>query len=141
MILAFHKAGWFSPVNWLSGNGGFDHTELLLSDGTAISSAADTNGVHILPDFIMKPGEWVALEITDHVDEKVVLDFARSELGSGYDYAGVMRFVLPWMKQHPDDWFCSEFVIACCQQVGLFRDLTPWKVSPNALARIVGAKK
>lgn len=63
--------------------------------------------------------------------------FASGEVGSGYDYAGVARFIS--RRRGPSDarWFCSEFVAATCATVGrfLFHETEPHEVPPGLLPR------
>lgn len=33
-------------------------------------------------------------------------------IGAGYDWLGVLRFLLPFLPQSPHRWFCSEYVAA-----------------------------
>lgn len=44
--------------------------------------------------------------------EREVREWFAREKGKGYDYAGALRFVLPFLRQAPQKWFCSEFVAA-----------------------------
>ena len=43
---------------------------------------------------------------------------------SPYDYLGVLRFALPFLRRPKDKWFCSELVAAA------LRDLAGWSVDP-----------
>lgn len=61
--------------------------------------------------------------------------FLRTQLGKGYDYIQVFRFLLREKESHltQDKWFCSELVAKACSYVGvnLFGpDLPPWKTKP-----------
>lgn len=46
------------------------------------------------------------------LEAEAALAFFAREKGSGYDYSGVLRFVLPFLRASKTRWFCSEFVAA-----------------------------
>ncbi len=135
MHLAYERAGAFNLVNAFSGFGGFCHVELVFSNGDTLRASY---------------GELVTLEQRDHsghgwelepidvdaIEETTMRIFAEREIGSPYDTNGVLRFVLPWMKENPHDWFCSEICTAALQRVNRLLPYDAWKVSPNALRKL-----
>lgn len=151
---------WDGLVDIFSGCGGTSHTELLFSNGESFSSFLEFDKKHtVYPsqhfprpnggpqirriDF--KPGVWVFTELdfitSEQEDDlyaycKTVIDDSL-KAQAGYDKAGVLRFVFPWMRQHPEDWFCTEAVQDACQKkLGLFGNRKPWKDSPNSFFKI-----
>lgn len=58
------------------------------------------------------------------VSPEALLPWLQREYGSAYDYLGVFRFALPFLRESKDRWFCSEHVAAA------LRDLTGWQVEP-----------
>lgn len=56
--------------------------------------------------------------------QETLLPWLQGEDGSAYDYMGVFRFALPFLRGSKDRWFCSELVAAA------LRDLTGWRVDP-----------
>lgn len=57
-----------------------------------------------------------------------------AELGRGYDWRGVLRFVSRRRKDgHPEKWFCSELVAAAAAAAGrpLFSSKPAWQVMPS----------
>ena len=157
MIIAHRKdvlfrdgEAWDTFTNIFSGFGGYSHSELVFSDGYAFTSTTKgPAGLAGAQFFTRQEGypswEWslTAVPATPEQEDAVRAWAAATvkesvTTGSGYDWAGILRFVFPWMKEHPNDWFCSEIVVAALQSIGLFAGLKPWKVSPNRLAKACG---
>ena len=119
-------------INWLSGAGGFCHSELIFpTAGRALTSLPKTGVrwvIHTYPADL-----WELWDIGYEWAEDFVQEWARKEIGSPYDWKGVFRFVLKFLRQSKCCWFCSEIDVAAMQQCNLFRRVKPWKVSPNRL--------
>ena len=65
---------------------------------------------------------------------ETVRQFCEIQSGSGYDTCGVLAIGrVPFAKEDPDRWFCSELACAALQQVELFEGITPHLMSPNGL--------
>lgn len=64
---------------------------------------------------------WVALKPAHAPDglRAELLRLALLELGRPYDWRGVLRFVLPFVKQASGAYYCSELAAALRQKVGL----------------------
>lgn len=58
------------------------------------------------------------------VTPDALLPWLQKEDGSPYDYLGVLRFALPFLRGSKDRWFCSELVAAA------LRDLAGWSIDP-----------
>jgi hypothetical protein len=58
------------------------------------------------------------------VSPDVLLPWLQKEDGSPYDYLGVFRFAIPFLRGSASKWFCSELVAAA------LRDLTGWSIDP-----------
>ena len=67
------------------------------------------------------------------------LKFAVDQIGKGYDYTMVARFISRRQasRRTSGKWFCSELVFAALQKAGvdLLARTEPWEVSPGQLAR------
>ena len=67
------------------------------------------------------------------------LAFAHDQLGKGYDYLSVARFVSRRDESRASSgrWFCSEFAFEVAMQggVALFERTRGWEVAPEMLAR------
>jgi uncharacterized protein YycO len=72
---------------------------------------------------------------TDRLTNRV-RSFLEEQVGKGYDFAGVVRFVTREKAKDDDTWFCSELVYEALRQAGmkLLRCDESWKVSPGLLA-------
>ena len=157
MHLAFYcathpKSPWLSRLtDWLSGGYGYSHVEMVFSDGMSFSSSAfDSvdlpdgrtlkNGVRIKQiDYAHHPDRWrlVPLPFVSPKDERAMREWAEKTWaeGHGYDFNGVSRFVLPWMREHPEKYFCSEVCATAMEHAG-FRlfDAPPHKLAPYRMA-------
>src|SRR5579871_6249457 len=71
-------------------------------------------------------------------DENRQLEYlARRDVGTPYDYRGIIRFLTRQRDAHNRKLFCSEQVFARCQQIGrpLLDRTEAWRVPPDWLAR------
>ena len=72
----------------------------------------------------------------DNADANKGLKFLSDQLGKGYDYKGILGFLLRKKSMHnPNDWFCSELVFAFLQKCGRFvlNEVEPYQVNPQML--------
>jgi uncharacterized protein YycO len=138
-VLLFKGRGAMSmAIRWQS-RSIYSHTAIQLNDGSIIESWQGSGVQHKDLD------DWDdidAFEIVDAPDLGVELDtegceeFLRAQLGKGYDYTSVLRFVSRRKGGNPDRWFCSELVFAALAHAGvnLLERCEPWRVSPGMLA-------
>lgn len=70
------------------------------------------------------------------VQVKTIRDFMTAELGAGYDYGSVLKFITRRKAAHNARWFCSELVFAAFAAAGvpLLQNVEAWAVSPGDLA-------
>ena len=134
-ILLFKGRGIVSTlIRWQS-RGQYSHAALLMPDGRIVESwHGDGVRVKTLTD-------WEGIDaFTIHVMPEAAWDdaiqFALDQVGNGYDYKGVARFVS--RRRHYDNvekWFCSELVFAALESVGYapFHRIEPWAISPGML--------
>lgn len=160
-VLFRDHAWWDTIVNIGSGCGGYAHSELVFANGASFTSTTDFSpatlvypSVSYMTHLGRKNGpllrrikfpdwEWTftKLDVTDSQELQVyrwcveTIDQSIKD-NAGYDWCGVLRFVFKFMTEHPQDWFCSESVLAACQEAGFFLGLKPWTVSPNALRQL-----
>jgi uncharacterized protein YycO len=68
--------------------------------------------------------------------ERWLMGFLRSEIGCGYDYGAIFKFLTRRKGAHNERWFCSELVFAAFEAVGirLLERVEAWQVSPSMLA-------
>lgn len=91
---------------------GFSHCEFVLDDGTTLA-ARSSGGVAIRPLNYAKFSQvaYYTVEVTD-AEKKAILDFARAQLGKGYDFEAIAGVVVHRDWRSKDRWFCSELVAA-----------------------------
>jgi len=145
MQIAYRKQAWFDGEIWdfvtnaFSGFGGYSHTELVFSDGLCFSADPDS-GLRIkeVDRSDARLWEHEQLDISPD-DEARIRAWAETEIATHhpkYDWGGVIRFVWPWSKEHPQDYFCSESTVAALQLVPMLCDVKAWQVSPNKLHKL-----
>ena len=114
----------------------YSHCELVFSDGMFISSSPRDGGVR--QKFIIPDENWVLCDLpVSDWSERSIRHWAEllCDKKVGYDWNGVYRFGMPWMKEHPELYFCSEFCLAGLQSQNYFLTAgKPFKASPGSLA-------
>lgn len=113
--------------------GPFGHVDLVLSDDRIVSSVPKFGTAYrniTLDDTYVL----IDVEIDPEVEPKIIT-WIDGELGCKYDYLGAARFVLPWMKESPTRWFCSEFVAKALTFDPKYQVLgdRPYLYNPNQL--------
>ena len=80
-----------------------------------------------------------ALNVDDHKWQKTrefYLELARSRCG--YNWWGVIGFVIPLFKETPGKYFCSEGLVEGLKQGGLIPDtIKSWKYSPDEFIELI----
>ena len=154
---------WDGFVNAFSGFGGIAHSELVFDNGESFTSSSrfdPLDAIYPNPVFCRAVGRTGGpvirhIEMPDHLWKFTELPLVTDEQklhcyqwakqtidqsikdNAGYDWRGVMRFVFKCIKQHPEDWFCTESVVANLQEnVGMFQGLDAWSLSPNKLYKL-----
>lgn len=86
----------------------YSHVELVI-DGVCWSSTARDGGVRgkVID---LTSGKWDVIDVTG--DQAKALAWFQAHAGQHYDWWGIVRFVLPLVKQRPGEFFCSESVAA-----------------------------
>jgi hypothetical protein len=116
---------------------GVSHAELLFSDGIAGTSDREKGGVVLYDLGRPSKADWVAIDLPDHpAGEERARALIASELGAGYDWLGIaLAQVLPWGRQDPRRWFCSELVAAALARAypASMGDVIPHRLDPAGL--------
>jgi len=86
----------------------YSHAELII-DNLWYSSSAQDGGVRC-KDITLDKARWDTFELDSTLDEQVALKWFDAHKGQKYDYAGVARFVLPFLPNMNNRWFCFEAV-------------------------------
>lgn len=151
---------WDGLVDLFSGCKGYAHTELVFSSGESFTSCIKfdkENTVYPSNGFYRPKGgpqirkiefregfwDYTELGFVTALEEDELYGYCVGVVDesvtqqAGYDRTGVLRFVLPFTKQHKEDWFCTEVVEHVCQEsLELFGNRSPWKDSPNSFKKL-----
>ena len=135
-VLLYHGKGIISGLIRWQTRSMYSHSGILLPDGTSVGALY--NGVVISPDPLsVDPGmdKFIVNNITNE-QWKIACDFILSQLGKGYDYWAIIRFVSRESMPDNDRWFCSELVFTALQKAGinLLKRVPPSEVSPGAMS-------
>src|SRR5688572_25477553 len=138
--IGLHRSSGFvsSLIKWQS-RSEYSHASLILPDDTVLESM---QGRGVVQDrTVQSCGEVVDIFTVPAFASvhKNALTFAQAQLGKGYDYTMVARFITrkPATRKSSGLWFCSELVFASFAQAGLLllRDTEAWEVSPELLSK------
>ena len=89
------------------------HCEIVV-DGICYSSSSTDGGVRS-KKIDLTTGRWDVIDLPVADAEYAIKEFKKCETFS-YDWTGVARFVLPFLKQKPNQMFCSEI---CAKMLGI----------------------
>jgi hypothetical protein len=134
-VLLFRGRGIISSLIRWQTRGTYSHAAFLLRDGRIVE-AWQGRGVHVRElDSFDGIARFSIPEMTDEQWD-VALGYALSQVGKGYDYWGVLRFLSRRMQPENDRWFCSELVVESLNQAGVypFKRTRPSEVSPGLLS-------
>lgn len=84
----------------------YSHCELVIN-GTCYSASARDKGVR-WKYIDLTSGHWDLVKV--YGDENKALAWFAEHQGQSYDWTGVIRFLIPFLRQRPGKWFCSEAV-------------------------------
>lgn len=145
MLIALHKGrGVISRLIGWQTRSDYTHASLIFDTvfvGTYEFIEAEPRGV------VTRQGRfaWTAnvevfrVEGLTSEQESAARAFARGQIGKGYDYTMVARFVSRRQeaRKASGKWFCSELVFAALQKAGvdLLARCEPWEVSPGLLSK------
>jgi hypothetical protein len=85
----------------------------------------------------LNPEKWdiVPIEIPNDKLEDL-LSFAAELCDADYDWPGIFGFVIPFFKENPKKFFCSEVLVYLFQKkLAMLEDLVSYKTSPTDLFR------
>ena len=95
---------------------GFEWQNMGDYQGLCFSSASrgDRVGVRWAPanEVLKHPKRWSYVECDVDLERlEVAMQESNKLVNKPYDYAGIWGFVIPFVKNNPDKWYCSE---VCC---------------------------
>jgi len=123
-------------ICWFT-KGQYYHCEFLFSDDIVFSAESSSKnwGVVKLPYIYKENVDHFKLNITEE-EERILRLNCENELGCGYDIIGIIfSIVLPWHFENPWWWFCSEFVTAMLQRIGIMEGIEACATSPDKFFR------
>lgn len=104
----------------------YSHSELIINDISYSSRIEDLGVKYKYRRYL--PNAWDFIEIdTSKIDLELLQKVHNDAIGFGYDYVGVLRFILPFLPQSNTRYFCSELN---AEALGI-KDA--WKYSPESL--------
>lgn len=123
-------------IRWQT-NGEYSHAAIQLPDGRIIEAWHNPPKVRLR----YKLSDWSNVEAYDVVGMDAArwneaVDWARKQIGKGYDFGGVARFITRWRKEQDEKWFCSELVFEAIRRGGvdLLHRIKCSQVSPTVLS-------
>lgn len=134
-ILLFRGRGIISALIRWQTRSEFSHTAILMRDGRIVESwQGDGVRVKTLTD-------WEGIDMfdvpgmTDEQWDKAIA-YALTQVGKGYDYWAIARFISRTRMPDNDRWFCSELVFDCIGYGGvwLFERIKGWAVPPGLIS-------
>ena len=133
--------GWFSQKIADHAQGEHSHVEFkfVFSDGSVecfSSSERDGGSRFKSGALVLKhPERWSSIHVTrDPLLIQNVYNFCCDQQGKKYDWWGVIRFKLSFIKEDEERWYCSEVTQAALHKVGLFPRL--YSIHPEDMYRI-----
>lgn len=134
-ILLFKGKGLISRLIQWQTRGSYSHAAILFDDGVLIE-AVEGRGVRKRG---YDPAEGAdEFEIVNlRLDRMPRLrDFAEKQVGKGYDYLAILRFIDRERMPENDKWFCSELAFAALKEAGVIalERIDESNVSPHLLS-------
>jgi len=103
---------WFTWSDW-------SHIDIALDDGTLLGARSD-GGVQIRPANYAAFSKTVrySVDCTEEQEARF-MEAATSQIGTPYNFLGLLNFMFHRDWRKTTDWFCSELVAWCFEQAGL----------------------
>lgn len=112
----------------------YDHCEVIFPDGRSLRADGNRG---VVWNTITDPSVWEVWTVPVTIDSLLALnEFAHDEVGCGYDWKGIfLAQFLPFRREDPAKWFCSELCAAALLKAGLPLARKPFAYSPGALRK------
>jgi hypothetical protein len=134
-IGAFIGKSWTSKIIQRATRSKYSHVAFILADGRSIE-AWGTDGVVAREDYAQGHRAGTVVELyhiaASDAQKKRMLDFARNQVGSKYDWRAILSFATR-SNQHTDGrWICSELIQAASVYAKrpLQERVDAWRVAP-----------
>jgi hypothetical protein len=140
--LAFYKANsgrLFDRLIGLWTRGDYSHVELVFPETGECYSSSPRDGGCRFKQIDLQNGKWELISIPATAQQVLdVWSWCVEQQGKAYDWPGIWGFVCsPFVRQKPQRYFCSEVCVAALQEMGLFKGIEPYRVSPNRLYKLM----
>ena len=134
-VLLFRGKGLMSRLILWQTRSTYSHAALLLPDGTVLES---WQGAGVRTTRLKSRLGVDAFTVHNMTDQqwKTAIQFAQGQIGKGYDYWAIIRFISRNRMPENDRYFCSELVVEALESAGvkLLERTHPWAISPGLLA-------
>ena len=99
----------------------FNHAFLVGKNGTVIEAEGDGVKVNSFQKYVSNDDGVIIFRYTLLTEnlKKEILSFAYAQVGRKYDYVGLLAFILPFLSQDKDKFFCSELVFKSYEKIGV----------------------
>lgn len=141
-ILLFRGRGVISTLIRWQTRSGYSHAALLLPDGQILESWQGA-GVRMRTLADWSNVDCFGVEGVTTEQWRQAVEFAKAQIGAGYDYVSVMRFISRRNAPENGRWFCSELVFAALLFAGVkllarveAAEVSPAMVSLSPLLRL-----
>jgi hypothetical protein len=108
----------------------YSHCELVIH-GKCYSSSFRDGGVRE-KTINLNDGHWDLYSING-ASQWIALDWFYKNKGKKYDWRGIIRFMLPFVKQKPNEFFCCEAVMAMLGVYEGTEDMWPSEVLTHVI--------
>jgi hypothetical protein len=139
MIAFFRGTGIIGDaIRWQT-RGEYSHVGWILRDGSIIEAWHKGGVRHSAHPFALHGGD-VKFDVAvpcgiDGQQIDVIEAFLHEQVGAGYDWLGVVRFLSGVNRNNWDRWFCSELVAEACEMAHAPLLMTEaWRLSPVTLS-------
>jgi hypothetical protein len=149
MLLLLEKAanaGAFGIlIDQMSGRRGYCHSEIVLGDGSAITSLTDTGLTRHRREY--RPAGWTAFDLGGGPDNDARAiafyeGYRRKYPNAGYDWRGVERWIVPSLGEDPTEYFCSESSVDVVEwSLARWAHVIAYRTSPNDLLGLAYADR
>ena len=115
------------------------HVELLFDDGRMFSASQYENRVRFKTCNTESP-VWKIydIKIDNPAGYELLIAFCKQQIGKKYDYLGILNFIVPFMHNNKNKWFCSELVCKALQVSDVIPlGIESYKMSPAKLEQVV----
>jgi len=125
-------------IRWQT-RGIYSHVGWICKDGTIIEAWQMGGVLHSSHPFVLhgtdtKIDVFAVRGLTSEESARIEL-FLRNQLGAGYDFLGILRFLSRVNRNNYDRWFCSELVAEACEESGRpLLKTEAFRISPGTLS-------